>query len=149
MTEVTYKCRQVGLEHSFWARSPWVFFPGAAHLWVRSAVSPFTLRVDSQSALLSSLPSAPPQPRACQRSPWCLSGFVLTRPAGHRAQVTGLQLLHTQDPLWALWRQLRPWPGPAPARVHSQGQTPPSLGSACRLFGCSACAEFTELVEEV
>ena len=131
---VTYKCRQVGLEHSFWVRSPWVLFPGAAHLWVCSAVSPFTHCVDSQSTLLLSLPSALPQPWACQRL-----ALVPLRLCVHKASRTfELKSQGCRAISGTHWGSCGESSDAGPAQplhacIHKahgcQGQTPPSSGA--------------------
>ena len=136
-----------GIRTPFLGEEPLSILP-----WSCSPVSALCCVVDSQSALLSSLPSTPPQPWACQRS-----ALVPLRLCAHKASRT-IELRLQGCSSWVPRTHCGSYgdssdSGPAQllhACTHkAHSCTPPSLGSTCRLFGCSACAELTKLVEEV
>lgn len=92
--------------------SPWV---RTVHCRLCSVVSPVTSCAGSQNTLLLGLPLAPSQ--SCISQKLALS----LRHCFHKSTSTdplksgpGTAVVMHLAPLWELWRQLRPWPGPAP-----------------------------------
>ena len=132
--------RYVELECSHSGRSRWVFSVRADHLCVCSAVSLFTCCVGSQSILSLAPPSAPPQLWVFWQSALaplrlCFHKATTADPlkSGPRTAVVA----HL-DPLWELWRQLRPQPSLVSGAAVVHSDVPQTLNSQNPLYRCKS-----------
>ena len=121
------------------------------HWSLCSVVSPVTCRAGSQNTLLLALPLAPSQ--SCISQKLALS----LRHCFHKSTSTdplksgpGTAVVMHLAPRWELWRQLRPWPGPAPTCTCPQSPQLLTLDTfQLWALTCPAGAEFMKPVAEV